>query len=72
MDENDQGEQVMRYEKGSYFGEMALMNSQERAASVRAETDMKLAVLDKEGFSRLFGKAENELKKKEKLYIGQD
>lgn len=46
---------VKTYTKGDYFGELALLNDQPRAASVVARTKVKVASLDKEGFQRLLG-----------------
>ncbi|KAI5808492.1 cyclic nucleotide-binding-like protein [Peziza echinospora] len=44
-------------EKGDYFGELALLNDQPRAASIIARTRVKVASLGKEGFQRLLGPA---------------
>lgn len=41
--------------KGQYFGELALITKQSRAASVISKTKVKLAVLDVESFERLLG-----------------
>jgi cAMP-dependent protein kinase regulator len=49
---------VMNYKKGDYFGELALLNDAPRAASVMAETDVKVATLGKAGFQRLLGPVE--------------
>lgn len=43
------------YTKGDYFGELALLDDKPRAASVVAETEVKLATLGKNGFQRLLG-----------------
>lgn len=49
-------EPVMWYRtKGDYFGELALLDDKPRAASVVAETEVKLVKLDREGFMRLLG-----------------
>jgi len=53
---NDQP--VKRYNKGDYFGELALLNDAPRAASVISETEVKVAMLKKNGFQRLLGPVE--------------
>ncbi|KAI4758920.1 camp-dependent protein kinase A regulatory subunit [Aureobasidium sp. EXF-3400] len=47
------------YKKGDYFGELALLDDKPRAASVVAETDIKVAMLGKNGFQRLLGPVES-------------
>lgn len=49
---------VKRYNKGDYFGELALLNDAPRAASVVSATEVKLATLGKNGFQRLLGPVE--------------
>jgi cAMP-dependent protein kinase regulator len=46
------------YTKGDYFGELALLNDAPRAASVVAKSDVKVAKLGKDGFTRLLGSLE--------------
>ncbi|KHJ34616.1 putative camp-dependent protein kinase regulatory subunit [Erysiphe necator] len=46
---------VKHYQKGDYFGELALLNDAPRAASVIAKTEVKVATLGKDGFQRLLG-----------------
>lgn len=48
---------INTYGKGDYFGELALLNDQPRAASVIARTKTKVASLGKTGFVRLLGPA---------------
>ncbi|GAB7355607.1 hypothetical protein MBLNU459_g6334t1 [Dothideomycetes sp. NU459] len=50
---------VKTYTKGDYFGELALLNDKPRAASVVAETEVKVAMLGKNGFQRLLGPVES-------------
>ncbi|KAL1310512.1 hypothetical protein AAFC00_000797 [Neodothiora populina] len=47
------------YQKGDYFGELALLDDKPRAASVVADTEVKLATLGKNGFQRLLGPVES-------------
>lgn len=49
---------LRKYAKGDYFGELALLNNEPRAASVVSSTEIKLATLGKEGFQRLLGSVE--------------
>ena len=49
---------VTQYKKGDYFGELALLDNKPRAASVVAKTDVKVAVVGKDGFQRLLGPVE--------------
>ena len=51
-------EPVKHYNKGDYFGELALLDDKPRAASVVAKTDVKVATLGKDGFQRLLGPVE--------------
>lgn len=46
---------VMRYGPGGYFGELALINNNVRAASVRALTDCSLLVMLRPDFEQLLG-----------------
>lgn len=48
---------IKTYGKGDYFGELALLNDQPRAASIIARTKTKVASLGKDGFVRLLGPA---------------
>ena len=46
---------MKRYGAGDYFGELALLNNDVRAASVVAVTDCDCILLDKSSFERLLG-----------------
>jgi cAMP-dependent protein kinase regulator len=45
----------MAYKAGDYFGELALLKNEPRAASIIAKTDLKLASIDRESFKRMLG-----------------
>ncbi len=60
---------VKDYQKGSYFGELALIKNEPRAASIIAITDCKLLSLDRLSFKRLLGPIENMLKRNSEAYI---
>lgn len=47
--------EVFRYSRGAYFGEIALLNKVKRQASVKAVTDMTLMAIDKKSFERILG-----------------
>lgn len=67
--EGEQGEKVKEYEKGTYFGELALIKNEPRAASIIAKTDCRLLSLDRLSFKRLLGPIENLLKRNSEAYI---
>ncbi|KAL7809988.1 cyclic nucleotide-binding-like protein [Trichoderma gracile] len=56
-------EKVLSYNKGDFFGELALLNDAPRAASVVAVTDVKVATLGKNAFQRLLGPVEGLLRR---------
>ncbi|CAM1501080.1 Fc.00g102420.m01.CDS01 [Cosmosporella sp. VM-42] len=54
----DPSNKLLHYNKGDYFGELALLNDKPRAASVVATTEVKVASLGKSAFQRLLGPVE--------------
>ncbi|KAL4906133.1 camp-dependent protein kinase regulatory subunit [Aspergillus multicolor] len=58
-------EPVKFYQRGDYFGELALLDDKPRAASVRAKTEVKVAKLGRDGFKRLLGPVENIMRRTE-------
>ena len=44
------GQVLMKYQKGDYFGELALLNNEPRAATVLASSNCKVASIDGESF----------------------
>ena len=54
-DANGVEHSIKSYASGDYFGELALLRNEARAASVLAETECKCIVLDKRSFERLLG-----------------
>ncbi|SPN97287.1 probable cAMP-dependent protein kinase regulatory subunit [Cephalotrichum gorgonifer] len=59
---------VKQYQKGDFFGELALLNDQPRAASVVAKTDITVAVLGKNAFQRMLGPVESIMRRTK--YVG--
>jgi cAMP-dependent protein kinase regulator len=62
---NNKGKEVelMKYSRGSYFGELALLQDVPRAANVTALTDLKTIFLDRAAFVRLLGPCDDILKR---------
>lgn len=56
---------VAELKKGDYFGEVALLNDQPRAATVTATSKLKVVALGKSAFQRLLGKAVDILKRQD-------
>ena len=69
------GTEVATLENGTYFGEIALMTSKPRQASVTASGTLKVLALDRATFTRVLGSMENIMKRnmnKYKEYIGSE
>jgi len=49
------GRDVMNYVEGSFFGELALLKNEPRAATVEATTKCQLLSLERAAFNRLLG-----------------
>jgi len=59
-------EEEMHYQRGDYFGELALLKNQARAASVQVTSDVaKLLSLDRKTFTSMIGPLSDILKRKE-------
>ncbi|KAI0971580.1 camp-dependent protein kinase regulatory subunit [Xylaria arbuscula] len=65
---DEQPESVKHYQKGDYFGELALLNDAPRAASVISATEIKVATLGKNAFARLLGPVEGIMRRTR--YVG--
>jgi cAMP-dependent protein kinase regulator len=59
---------VMKYKKGDYFGELALVKNEARAASITAITDCTLMSIDRKTFKSLLGSVEDIMKRKAAEY----
>ena len=60
--------ELITYTKGSYFGELALLNDAPRAANVIAKTKVFLISLDKDTFKRIMGSADDLIKRNIEKY----
>jgi cAMP-dependent protein kinase regulator len=58
----------MQYKVGDYFGELALLKNEPRAASVFAKTQLKVATIDRDSFKRLLGPLEEILLRNMQAY----
>ncbi|KAI1738069.1 camp-dependent protein kinase regulatory subunit [Xylaria scruposa] len=63
-----QSESVKHYQKGDFFGELALLNDAPRAASVVSASEIKVATLGKSAFARLLGPVEGIMRRTR--YVG--
>lgn len=61
--------EVKKYAKASYFGELALLKGEPRAANVIASSQLKAISLDRNSFKRLLGPIEDILKRNSEQYI---
>ena len=69
----DAGDQPIKlYQKGDYFGELALLDDKPRAASVVAKGEVKVATLGKDGFQRLLGPVEGIMRRNDYSQKGQE
>jgi len=60
---------VKDYESGGFFGELALLKNEPRAASIVADTNCRCLSLDRMAFKRLLGPLENILQRNSENYI---
>ena len=68
LEEGGEENEVMQYQVGDYFGELALLRNEPRAASVYAKTDLTVMKLDRNSFKRMIGPLEEILKRNMKHY----
>ena len=69
FEEGKKAEKVKDYESGGFFGELALLKGEPRAASIVADTNCKCLSLDRMAFKRLLGPLENILQRNSENYI---
>lgn len=63
FEEGGENTEVMQYKPGDYFGELALLRNEPRAASVVAKTDLVVMKLERNSFKRMIGPLEEILKR---------
>ncbi|CAD8199388.1 unnamed protein product [Paramecium octaurelia] len=67
-DINGQQVEVLRYQTGDYFGELALIHKLPRQATIIAETQCVVVFLDSNSFLRLLGPVEDILRRNAETY----
>lgn len=68
FEDGGEEKEVMQYKAGDYFGELALLRNEPRAASVVAKTDLVVMRLERNSFKRMIGPLEEILKRNMKHY----
>lgn len=68
FNEGEEAKNVKEYVSGDYFGELALLRDEPRAASIIAKCECKLLSLDRTAFKRLLGPLEKILKRNIEVY----
>eukprot|EP00388_Colpodella_angusta_P016307 GDKJ01040390.1.p1 GENE.GDKJ01040390.1~~GDKJ01040390.1.p1 ORF type:complete len:411 (-),score=107.76 GDKJ01040390.1:1812-3044(-) len=63
-----QPKKVFEYKAGDYFGELALLRNEKRAASIVASSKCKCLAIDRRAFKRLLGSIEDIIAKKATEY----
>jgi len=63
FEEGGENKEVMQYKPGDYFGELALLKNEPRAASVVAKTNLVVMKLDRNSFKRMIGPLNDILKR---------
>ena len=67
--EEEDEKSVKDYSEGGYFGELALIRNEPRAASIVAKTNCVCLLLDRKSFKRLLGPIEDILKRNSEDYL---
>lgn len=67
--EEEDEKEVKEYKEGGYFGELALIRNEPRAASIVAKTNCVCLLLDRKSFIRLLGPIEDILKRNSEDYL---
>jgi len=68
IDVNGEKKEVKQYTTGDYFGELALLKGEPRAASIVAKSDCNVVSVDRHSFKRMLGPLDHILKRNLDLY----
>jgi len=68
IDVNGEKKEVKQYKTGDYFGELALLKGEPRAASIVAKTECQVVSVDRHSFKRMLGPLDHILKRNLDLY----
>lgn len=68
LEQGQPPKEVMHYKPADYFGELALLKNEPRAANVVAKTKLKVVSLDRQSFKRLLGPLDEILKRNMNAY----
>ncbi len=69
FEEGKEAIEVKSYSVGGYFGELALIKNEPRAANIVAKSEVTCLCLERKGFKRLLGPIENILKRNSNDYL---
>lgn len=69
FNKGEEAQKVYSYNRGGYFGELALIKNEPRAANILASTDCTVLSLERKSFKRLLGPIENILKRNSNDYL---
>jgi len=65
---DEPAKEVLQYARGDYFGELALLHNEPRAATVMAKTVVEVLVLDRKSFKSMLGPLEDILRRNIQRY----
>ena len=69
LEKGKEPKEVKQYKASDYFGELALLKNEPRAANVIAKTKLKVVSLDRNSFKRLLGPLDEILKRNMGSYM---
>lgn len=69
LNAGEEAKEVKSYAEGDYFGELAILKGDPRAANIIARTDLQCVTLDRHSFKRLLGPLDDILKRNMDLYV---